>query len=399
MGENHTGANGPIAYLFQRITKIEHEMLIKDTKINKIESDLLLSECRVRKLEEDIKLIKNETLDMEMNTDKQSLFSFNKKKEENNEEYGEKIAHCMKTEKGFFSRPIKRERVELEEFLMEGSDSEKGDVKNNGDQSTKVKEANLKDECTVKIKKEFEGGLLEEATGEDGKAEEVQLAARGRESMEEVFGENKQEQELVLDQIEVVDTKEDVKRKNDSQSNSLPKSKKYKMNDDPIQVSRKVDDPLNLSGHHKEQSGVTTDILVQNPDNIDMQIWQSIVKCYSKEGAVVNFDKNTKTVVLRFLNNFEAKCFSKSMTGGRIREHYLKFNFTDKYQSSKKIERKRCTEQVLWMTGPNSLTPNTEYFTFPMPPHGEGIRNVVYVKRNKRETTLRKKLIPQSFVF
>jgi len=64
---------------------------------------------------------------------------------------------------------LEEERVELKEFLMEGSDSEKGDVKNNGDQSTKVKEANLKDECTVNIKKNLKEVCWRRKLGETGR--------------------------------------------------------------------------------------------------------------------------------------------------------------------------------------------------------------------------------------
>jgi len=183
----HTGENGPksgpIVYLFQRVTQIENEMLIKDIKINKIESELLLSDCRVKKLEEDIKLLKNEhkdeTLDMKTNTDKQSLLSLIIKKEnfnlENEEEYGEKVAKFMKIEGGIFSMPIKQEKVELENVSMEGSESENGDAQVNRDQRIKVEKHNIRDDCTVRIKKEIEEGVMEERHPEENKlaAEEV----------------------------------------------------------------------------------------------------------------------------------------------------------------------------------------------------------------------------------
>ena len=112
--------NSPIAYLFQRVTQIENEMLKKDRQIKKIESDLLLSNCRVKKLEENIKHIENGTLDIKMNTEKQNVFSFNIKKEncsvKNEEEYGEEMAQYMKTEGGMFPLP-KKQVLEKDEKL------------------------------------------------------------------------------------------------------------------------------------------------------------------------------------------------------------------------------------------------------------------------------------------
>merc|ERR1712129_561999 len=157
------------------------------------------SDCRVKKLEEDITLLKNEhknvTLDMKTNTDKQSLLSLIIKKEnynlENEEEYGEKVAKFMKIEGGIFSMPIKQEKVELENVSMEGSESENGDVQVNRGQRIKVKEHNIRDDCTDRIKKEIEESLMEYGHPEENKLaaeeanEEVKKLFRDSEHLKE----------------------------------------------------------------------------------------------------------------------------------------------------------------------------------------------------------------------